>query len=74
MSESTVIDKTKVVTVTDPKVDAAAREKLVTARIGLLLKAPFFGQLATRMTLTNADDFSHKSCTCLPESFCPQLA
>jgi predicted metal-dependent peptidase len=55
MAESTVIDKQKVVTVTDPKTDAAAREKLTTARIGLLLKAPFFGQLATRMTLTNAD-------------------
>jgi len=55
MAESTAIDKQKVVTVTDPKTDAAAREKLTTARIGLLLKAPFFGQLATRMTLTNAD-------------------
>jgi predicted metal-dependent peptidase len=55
MAESTAIDKAKAVTVTDPKTDAAAREKLTTARIGLLLKAPFFGQLATRMTLTNAD-------------------
>ena len=43
--------------VTDPKVDAAAREKLITARIGLLLKAPFFGNMATRMTLVNADDW-----------------
>jgi len=63
MAESTIIDKTKVVTVTDPKVDAAAREKLVTARIGLLLKAPFFGQLATRMTLTNADDWCGTAAT-----------
>jgi predicted metal-dependent peptidase len=55
MADSTVIDKTKVKTETNPKTDAAAREKLTTARIGLLLKAPFFGQLATRMTLTNAD-------------------
>jgi predicted metal-dependent peptidase len=45
----------KQVTKTDPKVDAAVREKLITARIGLLLKAPFFGNLATRMTLVNAD-------------------
>ena len=45
----------KVVTVTDPKVDAEAREKLITARIGLLLRAPFFGNLATRLTLINAD-------------------
>ena len=55
MAESTVIDKLDVVTVTNPRTDASAREKLITARIGLLLKAPFFGQLATRMTLTNAD-------------------
>ena len=55
MSKSAVAEKQSVVTVTDPKVDAQAREKLTTARIGLLLKAPFFGQLATRMTLTNAD-------------------
>ena len=45
----------KPVTKTDPKVDTAVREKLITARIGLLLKAPFFGNLATRMQLVNAD-------------------
>jgi hypothetical protein len=37
MSESTQAEKPKVKTVTDPKVDASAREKLITARIGLLL-------------------------------------
>jgi predicted metal-dependent peptidase len=42
---------------TDPKVDAAARERLVIARIGLLLKHSFFGNLATRLALTNADDW-----------------
>jgi predicted metal-dependent peptidase len=63
MTESTAIDKEKVVTVTDPKTDAAAREKLTTARIGLLLKAPFFGQLATRMTLTNADEWCGTAAT-----------
>lgn len=63
MAESTVIDKAKAVTVTDPKTDAAAREKLTTARIGLLLKAPFFGQLATRMTLTNADAWCSTAAT-----------
>jgi hypothetical protein len=55
MSDTTLSEKQKVVTVTDPRKDAAAREKLVTARIGLLLKAPFFGNLATRLQLTNAD-------------------
>lgn len=54
MSDTTT-EKSKVVTVTDPKIDAAAKEKLVTARIGLLLRAPFFGNLATRLTLINAD-------------------
>ena len=63
MAESTVIDKAKVKTVTDPRTDAAAREKLTTARIGLLLKAPFFGQLATRMTLTNADEWCGTAAT-----------
>jgi predicted metal-dependent peptidase len=55
MSDTTLSEKQKVVTETDPRKDAAAREKLVTARIGLLLKAPFFGNLATRLQLTNAD-------------------
>lgn len=41
----------------DPRLDAAVREKLVTARIGLLLKAPFFGNLATRLKLVNADSW-----------------
>ena len=31
-------------------------DKLVTARIALLLKHPFFGNLATRLKLVNADD------------------
>ena len=42
---------------TDPKVDHAARERLVMARIGLLLKQPFFGNLATRLKLINADEW-----------------
>jgi len=40
---------------TDNKIDYQAREKLVTARIGLLLRHSFFGNLATRMQLINAD-------------------
>jgi len=53
---SVTAEKSKVVTVTDPKIDSAAMEKLITARIGLLLRAPFFGSLATRMKLINADE------------------
>jgi len=48
---------------TDPRVDSAAREKLITARIGLLLKAPFFGNMATRLTLVNADDWCNTAAT-----------
>lgn len=55
MSDSTLAEKTKVVTETNPRIDTAAREKLITARVGLLLKAPFFGNLATRLILQNAD-------------------
>jgi len=40
---------------TNPQTDAEVREKLITARIALLLKAPFFGNLATRLKLENAD-------------------
>lgn len=43
--------------VTNPETDRKAQEKLITARIGLLLKAPFFGNLATRLVLKNADDW-----------------
>lgn len=42
---------------TDPKVDHLARERLITARIGLLLRHSFFGNLATRLQLVNADDW-----------------
>jgi predicted metal-dependent peptidase len=48
---------------TDPKVDHAARERLVTARIGLLLRHSFFGNLATRLTLVNADEWCGTAAT-----------
>jgi len=71
---SDVLDKTKskknrsskfenLVGPTDTKVDALARERLVTARIGLLLRHSFFGNLATRMTLTNADEWCSTAAT-----------
>ena len=41
----------------DPKLDREVREKLITARVGLLLKASFFGNLATRLKLVNADEW-----------------
>jgi predicted metal-dependent peptidase len=47
----------------DAKTDALAREKLVTARIHLLLNHPFFGNLATRLTLINADEWCSTAAT-----------
>jgi predicted metal-dependent peptidase len=48
---------------TDPKIDAVARERLVTARIGLLLRHSFFGNLATRLQLINADEWCSTAAT-----------
>lgn len=47
----------------DPKIDNEARERLVTARIGLLLRHSFFGNLATRMKLINADEWCTTAAT-----------
>ena len=43
--------------------DARIIDKLVTARIGLLLKQPFFGNLATRLKIVNADDWCPTAAT-----------
>ena len=48
---------------TDPKLDRVVREKLVTARVGLLLRASFFGNLATRLKLINADEWCPTAAT-----------
>ena len=42
----------------DPLID-----KLTTARVGLLLKAPFFGNMATRMKLIQADEWCPTAAT-----------
>jgi predicted metal-dependent peptidase len=47
----------------DPKLDRAVREKLVTARVGMLLRASFFGNLATRLKLVNADEWCATAAT-----------
>jgi predicted metal-dependent peptidase len=57
MTTTSSAEKSAVKTVTNPRVDREVREKIVTARIGLLLKQPFFGNLATRMTLVNGDEW-----------------
>jgi predicted metal-dependent peptidase len=48
---------------TDKNVDNLARERLVTARIGLLLRHSFFGNLATRLQLINADEWCGTAAT-----------
>lgn len=48
---------------TDTKLDAEVREKLITARVGLLLRASFFGNLATRLKLVNADEWCTTAAT-----------
>jgi predicted metal-dependent peptidase len=48
---------------TDPSVDHLARERLITARIGLLLNHSFFGNLATRLQLINADQWCPTAAT-----------
>ena len=48
---------------TDPKIDREVREMLITARVGLLLKASFFGNLATRLKLVNADEWCSTAAT-----------
>jgi predicted metal-dependent peptidase len=43
--------------------DSAIVEKLTTARVGLLLKAPFFGNMATRMRLVESSDWCPTAAT-----------
>jgi predicted metal-dependent peptidase len=62
MTTTTTARKTEPVKF-DAKVDNEIREKLVTARISLLLRAPFFGNLATRLDLVNADDWCPTAAT-----------
>jgi len=47
----------------DKKVDEDAIERLVTSRISLLLNKPFFGNLATRLILRNADEWCPTAAT-----------
>ena len=53
----------KLIGPTDLKIDAQARERLISARVGLLLRHSFFGNLATRMKLTNADEWCATAAT-----------
>jgi predicted metal-dependent peptidase len=69
MTASTTINKKQsdqfkdILGATDPKLDREVREKLITARVGLLLRASFFGNLATRLKLVNADEWCPTAAT-----------
>ena len=41
----------------DPTLRARVKEQIITARIGLLLRHPWFGNMATRLRITEADDW-----------------
>ena len=47
----------------DPKIDNLARERLITARVSLLINHSFFGNLATRLKLINADTWCPTAAT-----------
>ena len=47
----------------DPRIDREVRETLITARVGMLLRASFFGNLATRLKLVNADEWCATAAT-----------
>lgn len=48
---------------TDPRIDSLARDRLIGARVSLLLNHSFFGNLATRLKLINADDWCSTAAT-----------
>jgi len=47
----------------DPREDREVREMLVTARVGMLLRASFFGNLSTRLKLVNANEWCATAAT-----------
>ena len=47
----------------DAKLDREVREILITARVGMLLRASFFGNLATRLKLVNAGEWCATAAT-----------
>jgi predicted metal-dependent peptidase len=59
---ATKTDKTKEFTI-DAKADSLAVDKLITARVGLLLKHSFFGNMASRLKLVNADEWLSTAAT-----------
>ena len=59
---ATVKEKAKEFVI-DTKADGLARDKLITARVALLLKHSFFGNMASRLRLVNADEWCSTAAT-----------
>jgi predicted metal-dependent peptidase len=53
----------KLIGPTDPKIDIRARDLLITARVALLINHSFFGNLATRLKMINADEWCSTAAT-----------
>jgi len=53
----------KLIGPTDPKVEEKAREMLIMARVNLLINHAFFGNLATRLKMVNADEWCSTAAT-----------
>lgn len=53
----------KLIGPTDKSIDAQARDRLIGARVALLLKHSFFGNLATNLKLINADEWCATAAT-----------
>lgn len=62
-SNTTMSEKSKQVTVTIPKHDEEAKDAIVIARLHLLFKQPWYGNIATRLRLVNADDWCPTAAT-----------
>jgi predicted metal-dependent peptidase len=63
MMTTTVTNTQNATPVSNPRLEAEILEKLITARIGLLLRAPFFGNLATRFELVSAAEWCPTAAT-----------
>ena len=59
MATKTALKKTKIKVQEDHEI----RERIVQSRVRLLLKHPFFGNLATRLKIKNADDWCPTAAT-----------
>lgn len=63
MSKEATLNTDDFIGETDSKIDRSSREKIVKSRIRLLFDQPFFGNLASRLRLVNADSWCGTAAT-----------